>query len=483
MREAARILDLEEFLDRKPKHLSGGQRQRVAMGRAIVRHPQVFLMDEPLSNLDAKLRVQTRAELADLQARLGVTTVYVTHDQVEAMTMGHRVAILDYGVMQQVDTPGELYRHPGQPLRGRLHRVTGDEPAAHSTSMATPSSSARPRSNWTRQWPGVVAAGVALTSRSASDRKACHWAPTGIPATVVVVEELGSETFVFAELEHLDQTTRVRVRVDADYRVARGDNTHVEVLGPVHFFGADGDAHAHRGRAAGLSRRAASYDFSGSIALVTGAGGDIGRVTAVRLASSGAALVLTDLEGAGDALERTRAACADAGDDDRVVVLPADVTDPSSVADCFEAGSRRFGTPDLVFNNAGVQGELLPLQDYPVDEFPLVMSVNVFGVFNVLREAARRLRADGRPGAIVNSASMAGVEGAANMPAYSASKGAVMSITRSASKDFAPLGIRVNAISPAFIGEGLMWDRQVTSGRRWQTRSTTRPTPKSWPKR
>ena len=112
MREAARILDLEEYLDRKPKNLSGGQRQRVAMGRAIVRHPQVFLMDEPLSNLDAKLRVQTRAELADLQARLGVTTVYVTHDQVEAMTMGHRVAILDYGVMQQVATPGELYRHP-----------------------------------------------------------------------------------------------------------------------------------------------------------------------------------------------------------------------------------------------------------------------------------------------------------------------------------------------------------------------------------
>ena len=95
--EAARILDLVEYLDRKPRQLSGGQRQRVAMGRAIVRHPQVFLMDEPLSNLDAKLRVQTRAELADLQARLDVTTVYVTHDQVEAMTMGHRVAVLDKG--------------------------------------------------------------------------------------------------------------------------------------------------------------------------------------------------------------------------------------------------------------------------------------------------------------------------------------------------------------------------------------------------
>jgi NAD(P)-dependent dehydrogenase (short-subunit alcohol dehydrogenase family) len=109
------------------------------------------------------------------------------------------------------------------------------------------------------------------------------------------------------------------------------------------------------------------------------------------------------------------------------------------------------------------------LQDYPVDDFAFVMNVNVVGIFNVLREASRRLREAGHDGAIVNSASMAGVEGAANMPAYSASKGAVMSITRSASKDFAPLGIRVNAISPAFIGEGLMWDRQVTRQARART--------------
>ncbi|MGO1775225.1 MAG: ABC transporter ATP-binding protein, partial [Agrococcus casei] len=103
--EAAELLDLTEFLDRKPKALSGGQRQRVAMGRAIVRSPQVFCMDEPLSNLDAKLRVQTRSHIAGLQRRLGVTTVYVTHDQVEAMTMGDRVAVLDKGELQQVDTP------------------------------------------------------------------------------------------------------------------------------------------------------------------------------------------------------------------------------------------------------------------------------------------------------------------------------------------------------------------------------------------
>ncbi len=110
--EAAKLLDLEPYLDRKPKALSGGQRQRVAMGRAIVRQPQVFLMDEPLSNLDAKLRVQTRTQIASLQRRLGVTTVYVTHDQTEALTMGDRIAVLKDGILQQVGTPRDLYESP-----------------------------------------------------------------------------------------------------------------------------------------------------------------------------------------------------------------------------------------------------------------------------------------------------------------------------------------------------------------------------------
>jgi multiple sugar transport system ATP-binding protein len=110
---AARLLDLTPYLDRKPKQLSGGQRQRVAMGRAIVREPKVFLMDEPLSNLDAKLRVQMRGEIAKLQHDLGTTTIYVTHDQVEAMTMGHRVAVMNVGALQQVDAPQNLYDEPG----------------------------------------------------------------------------------------------------------------------------------------------------------------------------------------------------------------------------------------------------------------------------------------------------------------------------------------------------------------------------------
>ena len=128
VQEAAHLLGLEDFLNRKPKALSGGQRQRVAMGRAIVRQPQVFLMDEPLSNLDAKLRVSTRTQIAALQTRLGVTTVYVTHDQVEAMTMGDRVAVMKDGILQQVDSPLHLYDSPQQPVRGRLHRLARHEP-------------------------------------------------------------------------------------------------------------------------------------------------------------------------------------------------------------------------------------------------------------------------------------------------------------------------------------------------------------------
>ena len=113
VREAAKILDLEKLLDRKPKALSGGQRQRVAMGRAIVRNPKVFLMDEPLSNLDAKLRVQMRIEISKLHERLGATIIYVTHDQTEAMTLGTRIVVMKDGVVQQVDTPQNLYEHPG----------------------------------------------------------------------------------------------------------------------------------------------------------------------------------------------------------------------------------------------------------------------------------------------------------------------------------------------------------------------------------
>ena len=125
--EAARMLDITELVDRKPKQLSGGQRQRVAMGRAIVRHPKVFLFDEPLSNLDAKLRVQMRIEIKKVHQKVRTTTVYVTHDQVEAMTLADRVVVMNHGRIEQIGTPNELYHKPADALRSRVHRLAGDE--------------------------------------------------------------------------------------------------------------------------------------------------------------------------------------------------------------------------------------------------------------------------------------------------------------------------------------------------------------------
>jgi multiple sugar transport system ATP-binding protein len=194
VREAARILDLEAFLDRKPAKLSGGQRQRVAMGRAIVREPQVFLMDEPLSNLDAKLRVQTRTQIAALQRRLAVTTVYVTHDQVEAMTMGDRVVVLDRGVLQQAATPKELFTSPvnlfvagfiGSPSMNLLSATAGDDGATHGTLTV----------------PLTLGQRYALTSDAVTiGVRPEGWtlrANGGLDVTVAVVEELGSESFLY----------------------------------------------------------------------------------------------------------------------------------------------------------------------------------------------------------------------------------------------------------------------------------------------
>ena len=198
VREAAKLLDLEAFLDRKPKALSGGQRQRVAMGRAIVREPQVFLMDEPLSNLDAKLRVSTRAQIAALQRRLGVTTVYVTHDQVEAMTMGDRVAVLKDGLLQQVDSPLNLYDKPrnafvagfiGSPAMNLMEvPVDGDSVRLDNLSVPLPRGTREKIGNAKSVTLGVRP--EAFTLGGENDK--------GVPATVDVVEELGADAFIYA---------------------------------------------------------------------------------------------------------------------------------------------------------------------------------------------------------------------------------------------------------------------------------------------
>jgi multiple sugar transport system ATP-binding protein len=224
--EAAKLLDLEPYLDRKPKALSGGQRQRVAMGRAIVREPQVFCMDEPLSNLDAKLRVSTRTQIAALQRRLGITTVYVTHDQVEAMTMGDRVAVLKDGLLQQCDTPRTLYDRPanvfvagfiGSPAMNlRTVKVVEGGVDLHGTMVPLD-----------RTILGGVNGSDSLTLGFRPESLELAPEGDGFPVTVNVVEELGSDAFLYGALEGSDPT-----HGDVDV-IARVDPRNTPKLGEV----------------------------------------------------------------------------------------------------------------------------------------------------------------------------------------------------------------------------------------------------------
>ena len=215
VREAASILSLDDLLSRKPAALSGGQRQRVAMGRAIVRHPQAFLMDEPLSNLDAKLRVQMRSEIARIQRDLGVTTIYVTHDQVEAMTMGDRVAVLRRGVLQQLDTPQRLYDHPtnlfvggfiGSPamnlLDGRLEAEDGASFVRFGSNRLPVSAETLATRPDLRRYEGrdVV---VGIRPEDMEDATLASDAPADrrLVVTVDLVESLGSEVVVHFMLD------------------------------------------------------------------------------------------------------------------------------------------------------------------------------------------------------------------------------------------------------------------------------------------
>lgn len=204
--EAARILELEALLERKPKALSGGQRQRVAIGRAIVRNPKVFLFDEPLSNLDAELRVQMRLEIARLHQRLGATMVYVTHDQVEAMTLADRIVVLRDGVVEQVGTPIELYDDPdnsfvagfiGSPrmnfLKAEVTKVTGKAVTVKLTGFDDTEVTVKARS-------GAVAVGEKVSFGIRPEHFVdAKQAPIGLPATAQVVEQLGGVSYIYAE--------------------------------------------------------------------------------------------------------------------------------------------------------------------------------------------------------------------------------------------------------------------------------------------
>ncbi|WJY69123.1 ABC transporter ATP-binding protein [Corynebacterium auris] len=239
--EAAATLDLSEYLERKPKALSGGQRQRVAMGRAIVREPQVFLMDEPLSNLDAKLRVQTRTQIAALQRRMGVTTLYVTHDQTEALTMGDRIAVLNFGVLQQVGTPRELYDAP------RNVFVAGfiGSPAMNLARFHVSDGHARLGQ---ASLPVSLPAGDVILGFRPEALRVAPESEAGIPLEVEFVEELGSDSYLYCTLvgggwvsegSAQGATGHIVVRTGPRSGFGRGDRLSVQVAeGALHAFDA-----------------------------------------------------------------------------------------------------------------------------------------------------------------------------------------------------------------------------------------------------
>jgi multiple sugar transport system ATP-binding protein len=223
--EVAQLLGLEQYLERKPGQLSGGQRQRVAMGRAIIREPSAFLMDEPLSNLDAKLRVQMRAEIASLQSRLGTTTVYVTHDQSEAMTLGDRVAVLGDGRLQQCDTPRELYAHPANTF------------VAGFIGSPTMNLCTVPCANGSVELGGV-AVGVPMPTHGPEvvvglRPESIELASDGIPVEVEVVEEIGADSYIFAAADF----GRLVARCETRHAPLRGDQVRLRPKqGEAHLF-------------------------------------------------------------------------------------------------------------------------------------------------------------------------------------------------------------------------------------------------------
>ena len=249
VQSVAQMLQIEDLLNRLPKQLSGGQKQRVALGRAMARNPQVFLMDEPLSNLDAKLRTETRAQIVSLQRQLGTTTIYVTHDQIEAMTMGDRIAVMNQGILQQVAPPLELYREPANQF---VAAFIGSPPmnflpvtvktSNSSVQLVHPSFAIALPPKWKKSL--ALYANQTLTLGIRPEHIEIGQTPNAVSAAVTQIEALGSETFVMVEMQpHVQLAEALQIRLSADYTLDR--NSTLKISFPperIHLFNPEGTA-------------------------------------------------------------------------------------------------------------------------------------------------------------------------------------------------------------------------------------------------
>ena len=392
--------------------MSGGQRQRVAIGRAIVREPKAFLFDEPLSNLDAALRVQMRLEIGDLHKKLKTTMIYVTHDQVEAMTMADKIVVVDKGEVAQIGSPLELYNKPNGLFVARfigsptMNLVTG------------PSAAKR----------GATTLGVR---------------PEHVDLSTTAGEWLARVTHRRASRLRDFRLCAGRRRRGADdpaFRRSRLQGRRPDIRD------AAGAAHSPLRRS---GKGESAMKLRDRIAVVTGGARGIGAAIVDRYVAEGARVAIADIAPPGEAEIAARHG-------DKAFGVKLDVTDRASIERALAAVEARCGGLDILVNNAAVF-DMAPIVEVTEASFDRVFAINVKGLFFTLQAAARRMIARGRGGKIINMASQAGRRGEALVSIYCASKAAVISLTQSAGLDLIKHRINVNGISPGVV-DTPMWD-------------------------
>ncbi len=422
---AAATLNLTPYLDRKPRELSGGQRQRVAIGRAIVREPKGFLFDEPLSNLDAALRVQMRIEVTRLQKQLGTTAIYVTHDQVEAMTMADKIVVLNAGKIEQYGSPLELYERPanlfvagfiGSP---KMNLVTGEpRPAAGRGHHRRAAGASEDRARRCRRLGG-------------HDRRRRASRQRHLP-----LRRCRTARHADCTLCRRTEPARRRSRV-----AGAGPRAHPPLR-------------PERQRASKLTRNGTTimylekFKLSGKTAFITGGGQGIGLACAEALAEAGARVIIGDRDS--KVADSAKATLKAKGFDIETAIM--DVTDTRRVAEVANDLVARHGKVDILVNNAGIARSETPAETVTDEHWLNVVDVNLNGTFWCCREFGKHMLKAGS-GAIVNVGSMSGF--IVNKPQeqcfYNASKAGVHHLTKSLAAEWGARGVRVNAVAPTYI--------------------------------
>ena len=438
------LLQIGALLNRKPGQLSGGQRQRVAMGRALVRDPDLFLFDEPLSNLDAKLRVDMRTEIKKLHHRLGKTTIYVTHDQVEAMTLASRIAVMHLGALQQFDEPQTVYDRPanlfvagfmGSPPMNFIPARLEDR---NDSSFVTFAGNDAPIS---LRLPRPVAASngnvvLGIRPEHLSRHSGTEVAPDVdvLTAKVEVVEPTGAETMVImrlgegelvgrfapAQAPRMGETVKLVRRHEAGLPVRHEDGT------------------THR-----MNADFATYpSLAGKTVFVTGGASGIGADIVRAFHAQGAAVAFVDLQArAGEALS------AELGE--RSLFLACDLVDITALQAAIAAVRERLGPIGVLVNNAA-NDDRHEIDAVSVDYWDWSQAINLRPHFFAAQAVRPQMRERGG-GSIVNFSSIAWRGGSAQMAAYATAKAAILGLTRALARGFGPDNIRVNAIEPGAV--------------------------------